>query len=113
MDIHTRILTRRFTLDAEHDVDEKRRAIDVIASTDAEDSYEEVVLQNWDLTRYQRNPVVLWNHNSAGGFLQNIRQEEMLPIGHSEKAEIRGGKLRATIRLVDGKANPMGERVYQ
>lgn len=56
------------------------RVLHVIASTEAEDSHESIMVQNWDLKRFNENPVVLWAH----------RRDE-LPIG-TAKAKLVGAK---------------------
>jgi hypothetical protein len=89
------------------------RSIHVIASTSAIDSYGDIVEQDWVLERYRKNPVVLWNHNRSGGFLDGPSAEEMLPIGKATDVAVRGGRLEATIVFVDEKASPLAERVYQ
>lgn len=59
-----------------------------IASDETPDSYGDVVAADgWDLKRYRRNPIVLWQHDS--------RQ----PIGISTKFGVEDGKLVHTIRL--------------
>lgn len=78
------------------------RVVDVIASTDALDSYGDVVVQDWNLERYFKNPVVLWGHNSYG-----------MPIGFAENVAVQDGKLKAAIRFVDAKANPLAEQVWE
>lgn len=79
-----------------------QRSVDVIASTAAIDGYGEIVAQDWDLKRYLSNPVVLFGHNSYD-----------LPIGHASNVRVENGKLLATLNLVDEKASPMAERVWQ
>lgn len=69
----------------------ERRAIDVVASTAAEDSYGEVVAQQWKLERYLANPVVLYSHESRE-----------LPIGRAENVRVEDGKLLATLVLAQG-----------
>lgn len=64
-----------------------RRAIAVTASTDAIDSWGEVVDQSWDLSRYERNPIVLWQHDRCE------------PIGTAENVRIEDGALKATLVL--------------
>lgn len=67
------------------------RSIDVIASTDAIDSYDEIVSQKWDLSRYLANPVVLYSHES-----------HELPIGRAENVRVEDGKLLATLTIATG-----------
>lgn len=83
-------------------LDETNRTFAVVASTDAVDSHGHVVEQDWDLRRYQANPVVLYGH----------RHNE-LPIGSASDVRVEAGSLHATIRLVDGKANPLAEQVFE
>lgn len=65
----------------------ERRAIAVTASTDAVDSWGEIVDQSWDLSRYARNPIVLYQHD---------RSE---PIGSAENVRVEDGVLKATLVL--------------
>ena len=41
------------------------KPIKFVASTATPDRYNDVVAQNWDLSAYNRNPVVLFNHNPS------------------------------------------------
>ena len=43
-------------------VDVARRYAEFVASTEAVDSHGTIVRQNWNLDRYRKNPIVLWNH---------------------------------------------------
>lgn len=95
------MLIRRFGLRAADSATGGERTVDVVASTEAVDSYG-TVLKGWDLARYQRAPVVLWNHDRCG-----------LPIGRAENVRLEGGQLLMSIRFVDASANPIAEQVYQ
>lgn len=94
-------------------VDVEKRSVRVVASTADVDSYGEIVEQDWDLERYKRTPVVLYNHNSAGGLFGGCSAMESLPIGHATDIGIVGGQLEATLNFVDENANPMAECVFQ
>ncbi|MFO0607276.1 MAG: HK97 family phage prohead protease [Polyangiales bacterium] len=78
------------------------RTIDVVASTDAEDRYGEVVEQVWQLDAYAANPVVLYAHEC-----------DELPIGKAENVRVESGQLLATLRFVSGDVNPKAEQVWQ
>lgn len=78
------------------------RTVDVVASTDALDRNGRIVMQDWDLSRFKANPVVLYDHNSWG-----------IPIGFAKSCEVVEGKLLATLCFVDAKANPLAEQVWQ
>jgi hypothetical protein len=110
------LIQRRFDLEVrarKTEGGDATRSFDVIASTADEDCYDEIVLQNWDLGRFLKNPVCLYDHNSNGGFLGMTRPEDSLPIGFCSDTRVEGGKLIATLNIVDEKANPLAERVYQ
>lgn len=99
----TTMLSRAFraaTIDAE------ARTCDFVASTDAVDSYGEIVEQSWDLDRYKANPVVLFAHSSRD-----------LPIGQCTRCEvvstIGGPQLECTIRFLTEDKNPRAEQVWK
>lgn len=90
------------------------RSFDFICSTPSADGYGRVVVQDWDLSRYERNPVVLWNHGQGGGIFGDSADTDVsLPIGRASNVRVEGGELRATITLVDAAANPLAEKVFQ
>jgi HK97 family phage prohead protease len=89
-------------------INKDERYVDVVVSTDSLDAYGDVVDQDWDLKRYSKNPVVLWNHNRS--FFAG--PEADLPIGHAD-AVVRNGQLEARLFFVDERANPMAEKVFQ
>lgn len=88
--------------------DAESRSVRVIASTDAIDGADQVVMQDWALDRYKANPIVLYLHNFLG-----CRPEDTLPIGSAPDVEIVDGHLEATLNFVDAKANPLAELVWQ
>ncbi len=97
------MLSRAFGLKTLND---EERTVDFIASTDALDSYEEVVEQDWNLKRFKKNPVVLFGHQSRD-----------LPVGSCTRCEVvkAGDKmqLECTVKFADAAANPMAEQVWQ
>lgn len=94
-------------------LDEKNRSVRVIASSEAIDSYDEIVAQKWDLGRYEKNSPVLYGHNKSGFLGMGGSPEDTLPIGFADDVKMVDGKLEATLKFVDEKANPMAERVWQ
>jgi len=66
---------------------EKRSPVTFIASTDTPDRYGDVVGQNWNLEAFERNPVILFNHNSAA-----------MPIGKG-KAYVQDGRLMIDVEF--------------
>lgn len=59
-------------------INESARTCDFVASTDAVDSYDEIVEQDWRLERYRSNPIVLYGHNSYS----------RTPIGKSIRTDV-------------------------
>lgn len=86
---------------------EETREADFIASTAAEDSYDEVVEQTWDLKRFKANPVALWAHNSRE-----------LPIGCCTRCDVvkqddGSDALECTIQFATEDMNPKAEQVFK
>lgn len=96
-------------------INEETRTLRVIFSSEAVDSYDEVVAQDWKgrIARFERNPVVLWNHNRFGFLGWGGDAAEVLPIGHASNWEFDAKGSEADITFVDEKANPIAEMVYQ
>jgi HK97 family phage prohead protease len=97
---HDGIIRRQVAFDV-RGIDAEARAFDMIASTAALDSHGDVVEQNFNLSRYKKNPVVLWNHN-AFGFLDGSRPEDFLAIGKSSKIRVEDSALQMRMTLVSG-----------
>lgn len=89
------------------------RSFDVIASTDDVDMEGDVLVQDWDLARFIKNPIVLYYHNILASPWGGGEPEDSLPIGFASSVGVEGGKLRATITFVDEKASELAERCYQ
>lgn len=90
------------------------RTIDVIASTPSLDGNGRVVMQDWDLARFEKNPVVLWNHGLGAGYFGDSADTDLtLPIGFATNVRVEQGLLKATLNFVDEKANPIAEKVWQ
>lgn len=93
MTIHTRDAPQRLTVDgyavADGDaraIDEDRRSIDYVCSTETLDSHGTVLKQNWRLDRYAKNPVVLFCHNSRS-----------IPVGTASMVRVENGRLVARV----------------
>jgi HK97 family phage prohead protease len=87
-------------------VDAEKRTVDVIASTETEDSHGTILVQDWNLERFNRNPVVLWAHNMTLGM-------DELPIGRCTRAEVVDGQLECTVQFAGADVNPRAEQVFQ
>lgn len=71
-------------LDTKTSVDDKTRTVEVICSTESADRIGDVIVQEGiDTTRYRKNPVVLWGHDSDR------------PIARADKVFLQNGQLRA------------------
>lgn len=95
-----KLITREFVLTrAPGDAfDPAARTIPVIASTDAIDSYDEVIDQaSWKLGRFLAAPHALWQH---------CQWED--PIGFYRNVRVEGAALKADLVLYEGKADPLG-----
>lgn len=96
-------------------LDEAERTIEVIASSEALDSHGDVLKQFWDLSRYEKNPVVLWNHNKFGTSSWSegtVRPEDLFPIGQSVSIAVKAKKLVATIKLGTKEYSEIAEKVF-
>jgi HK97 family phage prohead protease len=100
-DQQTNTLIRELGFDSCKVISEESRSIEVTASTAAIDSHGEIVEQDWDLSRYLKNPVVLWNH-----------QRHELPIGKASNVRVEGGNLKMVITFASEKANPQAEQIW-
>lgn len=86
----------------------EKRTADFVFSSEAVDSYGEIVRQNWDLSRFKRNPVILYNHRSSswGDPLSS------LPIGKCIHIELSNGKLQGTVKFATKEFNEFAETVW-
>lgn len=78
----------------------EQREVDFILSTETIDSYGEIVRANWDLRRFNANPVALWAHNSRD-----------LPVGHWRNVRVESKILRGTLKIGTAAANPLCDNV--
>ncbi len=98
-------------------VDEGNRSVRVTASTNTVDSHGDIVEQDFQLDRYRKNPVILFNHHnfdssnfSLGGA---VDPSWLIPIGRAEDVGVSGGNLEATIIFATEKVSKLAENVYQ
>lgn len=88
-------------------IDDKKRTVDFVASTDVVDSHDEIVDQgSWLLEDYLKNPVVLFAHNARE-----------LPIGRAVDVAVRnaggGMQLETRIEFAPAELNPKAEQVFR
>ena len=83
--------------------DEECREIDFTISSEAEDSYRDIVkADGWDLERYLKNPVVLWSHLSRE-----------LPIGSASNVRADGASLKATAKFAERDTYEFADDVFK
>ncbi len=81
---------RAFVCDEIKILDEKKRLIDFVISTEAVDRYGDIIrAKGFDLKAYRKNPVVLFAHNSR-----------IPPIGRAVKVTKEDGALKATAEFM-------------
>ncbi len=94
------LITRGFKL---RSINAEKRTADFVASTDAVDTYGEIVDQDsWELDIYKDNPVVLFAHKSRE-----------LTIGKANDVGVKNGRLECTLEFAPEDANPEAERVWK
>lgn len=96
-------------------LDETERTIEVIASSEALDSHGDVIKQHWDFTRYEKNPVVLWNHNKFGTSSWaegTVRPEDLMPIGQALEWKVVGKKLIMKVKLASAEYSAIAQKVF-
>lgn len=100
----------------ERKLDAKKRSIDVIASTDAQDGHGTVIQQDWQLERYLNNPIVYFEHNCAvgDGFFTSggERPGDKIPIAHAENVRVEDGKLKATFVFPKQGEDELSDKVW-
>lgn len=84
----------------------QNRQADFVISTEAEDTYRTIFeISGWNLERYNRNPVVIYVHDT-------MSSDPDLVIGTSE-VRVEGNELVATVTFEDAENNPLAEKVFR
>lgn len=81
---------KRAVLAPPSSLDVANRTCEFVASTTTIDSHGTIVLQNWRLDRYRKNPVILWAHD-----------DDDPPIGTGE-VRIEDGQLIVKVHFAEG-----------
>jgi HK97 family phage prohead protease len=85
-------------------IDVPSRSVRVLASTS--NPVDGEALESWDLTRFAKNPVILWNHNLDPA-------SSTVPIGRAEDIESTPHGLSMRIVFASARANPFAEQIWQ
>jgi HK97 family phage prohead protease len=103
---NTRIVTRdAFVRDTTADMLEKRQ-VEFVISSEAVDSYRTVFkMDGWDLSGYNRNPIVCYQHRANSDDPDNV-------IGTST-LRIDGKYLIGTVTFEPAEINPRAEKIFQ
>ncbi len=100
----SKILVREAVIRAITDEMKEKRQAEFVISTEAVDTYGTVFrVDGWELERYQRSPVVFYNHKTYS-------DDPDMIIGTSE-VRIEGNQLIALVTFEDG--NPIAEKVWR
>ena len=91
--------------------DEEKRKITFVASDDTKDTAGTVLNQdNWDLTRFNKNGVIGYQHKVYGGWDDTDNPDNVIGKGF---AYIEDKKLMVDITFEPAEINPLAEKIYQ
>lgn len=94
---------RKMFVPVQKKVDEKKRHIRFVVSTEAQDRDGDIVVQEgWDLEHYQKNPVVLWAHESWTP-----------PIGRAVDIGVKDKQLVATAQFATREEHPLADTAFR
>jgi HK97 family phage prohead protease len=113
-----------------NDEDDPKKPMRFIASTPKEDSYGDIIIQNWDLSDFETNPVIPWGHDyfsppigkavkvavePAEGFSQPVLQVWIqFDMDDPKAADIAGKYRRGFLNAVSVGFSPLDwQRRYQ
>ena len=89
-------------VEAKADAEETRRLTFTISTESVDRDRDVVKLDGWDLTNYQKNPVVLWAHN--------YRQ---IPVGRSLRLWVEDGKLKSDTEFTPKGLDEFNDVVFE
>jgi HK97 family phage prohead protease len=93
---------KQFSIEVK-EVDEENRIIEFVASTPGRDrDMDTINAEGWDLTNYEKNPVILWAHDYSSP-----------PIGKAVENYIQNGELRQKVKFIEKDIYPFADMVYR
>ncbi|WP_091524620.1 HK97 family phage prohead protease [Paenimyroides ummariense] len=100
----SKMMVRDAVIRAITDEQKEKRQAEFVISTEAVDTYDTVFkIDGWDLERYNRSPIVFYNHKSWS-------DDPDMIIGTSE-VRVEGNQLIALLTLEEG--NPVADTVWR
>lgn len=85
------------------------RTIDVVASTNALDSFNTRIDPNgWELEQFRKNPVITWAHDDRGFTASGGR-----PIAKAENTRVEDGKLKMRLRFPQQGKFPFADECFE
>ena len=91
--------------------DEEKRTITFVASDGTKDTAGTVLNQdNWDLTRFNKNGVIGYQHKVYGGYDDTDNPDNVIGKGF---AYIEDKKLMVDITFEPAEINPLAEKIFQ
>jgi hypothetical protein len=93
------------------DVEETREVPFIISSETKDRAGHRLLLNRWDLTNYQENGVVGYQHNVWGGDMCNAPDPDYM-MGPG-KAWIEGDYLLGMVKFEPESVNPLAEKIFQ
>lgn len=100
----SKMMVRNAVIRAITDEQKEKRQAEFVISTEAVDTYDTVFkIDGWDLERYNRSPIVFYNHKSWS-------DDPDMIIGTSE-VRVEGNELIALLTLEEG--NPVADKVWR
>lgn len=101
-----KLVERNVVVRALSEDNKQKRQADFVISTETPDSYGTVFkISGWDLSRYEKNPVVLYAHKTHS-------DNPDMVIGTSE-VRVEGQELIGTVTFEAADINPLAEKVWQ
>lgn len=99
-------VVREAVIRALTDKNKENREAEFVISTEAPDTYGTVFkVSGWDLSRYEKNPIVCYQHKSSSD------NPDMI-LGTST-VRIDGAELIGVVRFESAEINPLAEKIWQ
>jgi hypothetical protein len=89
--------------------DAQNRKYTFVISTETRDRHGTIIkMDSWDLSQYEKNPIVAYMHKTDGGFFSDPEPDHLLGVGRVWK---ENGKLMGEVHFEDEDTNPFAEKI--